>query len=326
MKKVFFYPQKKMVMVIPLVLMLGFIIGSMVDTSGLKKTILVGTIMMIYPSMIGLNLKELTSLKEKKLLITAMLVNFMVIPLFAYGIGLIILRDEPLLFTGLALASILPTSGMTISWTMINRGNVSAAVKITVFGLILGSVAAPWYLLIMVGEFVDIDVFATFKTIALVVFVPMMLGFLTHRMLLKKYSSSHFKEKIKPYFPAVSIWAMMYVVFVSISLKAEMLLNNLDLIMKSIIALLLFYFVSFVASTVISRKFFDMKNGVALVYGTVMRNLSIAIGIAATSFGSEAALFITIAFIIQQQGAVIYSRYLEKTGKRGDVRLNQKGA
>src|SRR5699024_12706622 len=53
-------------------------------------------------------------------------------------------------FAGLALSALLPTSGMTISWTVLQKGNVGAAVKLTVFGLILGSLLTPWYLLAMV--------------------------------------------------------------------------------------------------------------------------------------------------------------------------------
>ena len=44
---------------------------------------------------------------------------------------------------GLLLASLVPTSGMTISWTGFAGGNLAAAVKMTVIGLILGSLATP---------------------------------------------------------------------------------------------------------------------------------------------------------------------------------------
>jgi hypothetical protein len=43
-----------------------------------------------------------------------------------------------------------------------------------------------------------------------------------------------------------------------------------------------------------------------------MRNLSIALGIAVASFGPETALIITLAFIIQVQGAAWYGKLAAK--------------
>src|SRR5690625_1739816 len=109
---------------IPLVLIAAFILGLFFDTSWMSPTILIATILMIYPTMIGIQWKSLIHLTEKKLISFAMIINFIIIPLIAYGLGYIFLQNQPMLFAGLALAALLPTSGMTISWTSISKGNV----------------------------------------------------------------------------------------------------------------------------------------------------------------------------------------------------------
>src|SRR5699024_9629633 len=111
-------------------------------------------------------------------------------------------------------------------------------------------------------------------------------------------------------FQPLSIWAMLYIIFASISMRAEMILENVALIGLSIIVLLLFYGLLFSIVTWIAKQFFQREDGLALIYGTSLRNLSIAMGIGATSFGMEAALLITIAFMIQQQGVVLYNRLI----------------
>jgi ACR3 family arsenite transporter len=53
---------------------------------------------------------------------------------------------------------------------------------------------------------------------------------------------------------------------------------------------------------------------ITLVYGKVMRNLSIALAIAMTVFkenGSEIAVIIALAYIIQVQSAVWYVRLMD---------------
>lgn len=312
MKKIYQIPAKYLLLSVPITLILGFIVGSIWDTSFLKSTILFGTIIMIYSTMVGLNLKELTSLKGSKVLGYSIIINFIVIPLVAYGLGRVFLEDYPLMFAGLALSALLPTSGMTISWTMFQKGNVPLAIKLTIFGLILGSILTPWYLLVMVGQYVDIAIVDTMKTIFFVVFVPLLLGQITYKLLLKKYTVEQFKKEIKPNLAPLSIWAMLYVVFVSISMKGSMIVENLQLIALALVVLLLFYGINYVISTFTAIKWLNRADGIALVNGTVLRNLSIAIGLAATSFGAEAALIVTLAFIVQQQTIAYYSRISRK--------------
>lgn len=312
MKTFYHLPQKYLLISVPLTLLLGFIVGTLVDTSFLRGTILIATIIMIYATLVGFKLKELTSLKGSKIIGYSVFINFLVIPVIAYLLGTVFLSEYPIMFAGLALAALLPTSGMTISWTALQKGNVPASIKLTVFGLIIGSILTPWYLLAMIGQYVDIDILLTLRTIALVVFLPMFLGQVTFKWLLKKYTLEQLQKKIKPNFSPLSIWAMLYVVFVSISSQASMIVSNLQLIAIAIVVLLIFYTLNYIISTTIAVKFLNRGDGIALVNGTVLRNLSIAIGLAATAFGAEAALIVTIAFVIQQQTIAYYGKFASK--------------
>lgn len=321
LQKVFRFPSQNLVIVIPSVLLLGFIIGNLVDTTFLKKYILVGTLIMIYPTMIGMKLEEAVNLTHGKVMAASLLVNFTIIPLLAYGLGMVFFQDYPQLLAGLAIISLLPTSGMTISWTMLSKGNVAAAVKITVISLLLGSILAPWYLLWMVGKYIPVDVVSTFKTIATVVFIPLIVGNITYKILLTRLTPQEFKEKVKPYLPAVSVWALLFIIFSSISMKAKMILAEPALIWQAVIVLIIYYLVNFTISTLLGRIFLNRADSLALVYGTAVRNLSLSLGLAVSSaFGSQAALLITLAFILQVQGAAWYGR-LAKThdlfGTRG---------
>ena len=68
-------------------------------------------------------------------------------------------------------------------------------------------------------------------------------------------------------------------------------------------------------STVAGKLFLPRGDAIALVYGTVMRNLSIALALAMSAFGSassDAALVITLAYIIQVQSAAWYVHFTDK--------------
>jgi len=299
----FTLPSRNIALTIPVVLAAGFVAGLLVDTSPLKQFILPVTILMIYPTMIGFKIGELLNLGHTRLLGVSAAVNFIFIPALAYLLGTAFLLGDPQLFAGLAIASLLPTSNMTIAFTMLAGGNVPAAIKLTVASLILGSLLAPWYLLMMVGRYIPVDVLATLKAIVIVVFLPLLLGTLTYSLLLKKYTREEFNKKIKPLLPAASTWGMIYIIFASISVNARAIISRPDLLLTALLVQVVFYGVNYIVAAELGCRLFEKKDSLALIFGTALRNLSIAIGLAATAFGSNAALMVSLAFLVQGQAA-----------------------
>lgn len=312
MKNIFFWPAQNVAKVIPFILLLGFGMGMVIDTSPLKNFILPVTVLMIYPTMIGFKLKEVLNLSHGRLMLTIMFLNFLVIPVVAYFLGVGFLLKEPELFAGLAITALLPTGNMTIAFTMLAKGNVPAAIKSTTLGLILGSLLAPWYLLVMVGKYVPVDVWLTLKTISLVVLLPLVMGLLTYNFLLRRYTQEEFSKNIKPYLPAASAWGMLFIIFSSMSMNAPRIAARLDIFVFALMVQLLFYGINYFMATFIGRTAFNEQDALALVFSTALRNLSISIGLAAAAFGPNAALMVSLAFLIQQQAAAWYIKLNEK--------------
>ncbi len=140
--------------------------------------------LMVYPMMINLQIAKVFAGGDFKLQAITQIINFAVVPFFAFGIGKLFFNDRPLILLGLLLTSLLPTSGMTISWTGFAKGNLNAAIKMTVIGLIAGSLATPLYAKFLMGTVVEIPLIDVFKQIVIIVFLPMLLGFVTKKALI----------------------------------------------------------------------------------------------------------------------------------------------
>ena len=179
--------QQNLTWSIPTAMIAGLLFGYGVDAGFLKSLILPLTFLMVYPMMVTMNIKELFKAGGTKVQITALLMNFILIPALGYGLGLLFFADAPLIRLGLLLTSLLPTSGMTISWTGFAKGNVPAAVKMTVIGLIMGSLLAPLYLSALLGAVVQVPMQDVFVQILVIVFVPLVLGYLTQKWLVGKH-------------------------------------------------------------------------------------------------------------------------------------------
>jgi len=311
--------NKRLVVVIPAMMAAGYLFGLGVAPASLtilKGLILPFTFLMVYPMMVTLNIKALQEgIKNVRLQLFAQCLNFLVIPFVAYGLGLVFFRDQPYLALGLLLASLLPTSGMTISWTGFAKGNLAAAVNMTVIGLTLGSLATPFYVQALMGAKVDVDLLLVVKQIMVIVFLPMALGYLTRQVFLQKYGLQEFKKTWAVRFPSLSTVGVLGIVFVAIALKAKGISENPAILGGILVPLLIMYGLNFGLSTVIGRMFFTRGDAIALVYGTVMRNLSIALAIAINAFGAQgadAALVIAVSYIIQVQSAAWYVKFSDR--------------
>jgi ACR3 family arsenite transporter len=310
--------QKNLTLSIPGSMVIGIVIGNFYHVAFLKTWIIPLTFLMVYPMMVTLNVKELLTKGDTKLQIVALMLNFMIIPFLGLSIGKLFFSDNHLLTLGLVLTSLLPTSGMTISWTGFAKGNVPAAIKMTIIGLLAGSLLTPIYLKLLMGTVVEISLMEVFGQIGLIVFLPLITGYATQRLLVKQVGNERYEKQLKPKFPILSTLGVLGIVFVSMALKAKIIVSNPMILMYLLLPIALIYLVNFILSTVIGKLFFKDKDAIALVYGTVMRNLSIALAVVMGIFGekgSEIALIISIAYIIQVQAAAWYVKWTHKLFK-----------
>ena len=306
--------QKHLGLAIPVMLVLGFMFGIAVDADPLRILIIPLTFLMVYPMMVTLKIKQLASGLGGRTQWLTQAINFGLIPFLAFALGLLFFRDAPFLALGLLLAGLVPTSGMTISWTGMSGGNVPAAIKMTVIGLILGALATPLYVDWLLGAALDVDFMLVLRQILLVVFLPMLAGFSTQRWLVRRHGQEGFQKRLAPRFPPLSSLGVLGIVFVAMALNARVVWSEPALLLYIVPPLLVLYTVNFTLSTLIGRRWLPRGDGIALVYGTVMRNLSIAMAVAMNAFGpegSQAALVLAVAYIIQVQAAAWYARYSE---------------
>lgn len=314
--------NQNLVTAIPVTMLLGFVASLSLDLSSMKNLITPFTLLMVYPMMVTLNIKKVLSGGDTRAQFFTQLINFGIIPFLAYAAGQIFFQNEPYLQLGLLLAGLVPTSGMTISWTGFAKGNVEAAIKMTVAGLIIGSLLTPLYLQVLLGSSVRLDLTDVVRQIVTIVFLPMLAGYATQQLLVKKYGRPEFQKSWAPKFPLLSTLGVLAIVFIAIAVKAKDIVQSPELLLRIFIPVLLIYFINFLISTIVGKTFLPRPDAIALVYGTVMRNLSIALALAMNTFqnaGTEAALVIAAAYIIQVQSAAWYVRFTDKIFSNGPV-------
>jgi arsenite transporter len=307
--------NKNLTSAIPAMMLLGFGAGLVFDPAPLKTAIVPLTFLMVYPMMVTLKIKQVFQGGDAKAQVMTQLINFALIPFIAFGVGRLFFADRPYMALGLLLAGLVPTSGMTIAWTGFARGNVAAAIKMTIIGLTLGSLATPFYVQFLMGAAIPVDMAAVLKQIVSIVFIPMLFGYTTQQLLIKRYGTMVFQERIGPRFPGLSTVGVLGIVFVAMALKAKMVAAAPHLLLYIMAPLAVVYAFNFLISTCVGKIFLPRGEAIALVYGSVMRNLSIALAISINAFGpqgSSAALVVALAYVIQVQSAAWYVRFTDR--------------
>jgi arsenite transporter len=294
---------------IPVSICSGVISGSFFDFDGFKPLILPMVMLLIYPSMIGINLKSLLRSSHIKLILATIVVNFTIIPLGAYGLGIAFLQKTPGLFAGLSLASLLPTSSMTLTYTVLAGGNLPGALKTTILSLLLGSCLSPFYLFFLIGQYIPFNIEAALKTLTLIILLPMVAGVTTFQIIKKFITVKKFEISIAPYLPGFSAILSATIIFFSVGMESRTILSNPNMLFRCVAVQTAFYLMNYLIS-IITSKVLNLGNqdGLALVYSTVLRNLAISIGMAASMFGSEAALMVSLAFLIQPIAAAWFMK------------------
>lgn len=304
--------SKRLVVLIPLFMLAGLVVGGLFDLSALQVLVLPLTMLMVYPMLVTFRIEQIAERGDWKAVGLAMLMNLAVFPVIAWLLARLFFAEQPGFFVGMVLAGLFPTSGMTISWTGFAKGNVGAALKMTVVGLLAASLLAPLYLKLFAGAVVPVDMMEVLRTVLLVVGIPLVAGQLTRIGFVRSIGKQGFQQRVAPVMPGISTLGVLGIVFVAVGLKAQMILARPALLLVIAVPLLLFYALNFALSTWVGRSLLPRGDAIALVYGTVMRNLSIALGVAIASFGPEAALVLAAAYIVQVQGAAWYVRLTDR--------------
>jgi ACR3 family arsenite efflux pump ArsB len=269
---------------------------------------------MVYPMMVTLNVRKVLEGGDARAQLLTQAINFAVVPFVTYGLGLLFFRDQPYMALGLLLAGLVPPRHDHLL-DRVRQGEPGGGrqddrrrpdPRLHRHPLLR---PAPH------GAEIEVDTATVLRQIAVIVFVPMIAGYLTRQGLIRRYGQKGFQQEWAPRFPAMSTVGVLGIVFVAIALKSAAIVSSPGLLVKILVPLLILYPFNYALSTFAGKMLLPRGDAIALVYGSVMRNLSIALAIAINAFGAEgssAALVIAVSYIVQVQSAAWYVKLTDR--------------
>jgi len=301
-----------MLMAIIISLVSGLAVGYFVDTSILHYLINPLLLSLLLPIMVVIEYKKALSPQNLKLQVITQVYNFTVIPLLAWLFVSFFLAQQPDVSFGFLMYMLLPTAGISIFWTKQCGGNTLNSIKTMLFGLLIGALVTPFYLYLILGDSLVFDSIKIIKTNLAFLLIPLVIGYLIQKALLKKYSAEEFMQ-LKPKIMKISNISIIMMVFIGISMKSHTLLSNPRLIVQILLPILLFYTLQYLLSHFVGGLFLNNPDRISFVYSTTLKNISLALGISISLMQENASgviILISLTYIIQQLSAPLYARFL----------------
>jgi ACR3 family arsenite efflux pump ArsB len=234
------------------------------------------------------------------------------------------MSHDPMLIVGMLLIGLIPTSGMTASWTGLAGGRLQSALVMMAVNLLLSIVFIPIYMKLFLGQMIALPTMVIVNSLLKIVLLPMVLGDLTRRWIIRSKGKNYFKS-LKPVFGGISATGVIAIVFVAMALKSKTILGNASLVWQSAIPLVIFYSVLMLVAHLIGARTMDEEDRIAMVYGVSLRNLTIALGISLTTFGESLAVFlIAIAYVVQLPIASGYMKWVERNRRKAENVLEKR--
>ncbi len=153
--------------------------------------------------------------------------------------------------------------------------------------------------------------------IIFIIFFPLILAFGTQKMIIRYKGQKFFNEKKKT-FGAFSNFGLLVVLFVLMSLKNNAtIFEQAGLLLKIFIALLLFYGITFAVVYFLYKKFYNNSQGKALLWGSYLRYITLALGLAISLVFQDEALspiilVIVLSYFIQIPSSFLIVKLLQK--------------
>jgi len=262
---------------------------------------------------LGLTISQIIQpLKNARLVILALLANFVLVPLLAYGITLVIPLEEPLKI-GLIVLATCAGAPFLILEAKGAKANLGVAVGVMTLLMVVTIFYLPVVLpLLLTG--VEVDAGAIAQSLIVLMLIPLILGLLV---------KAHAPDTAKNWAPTMNkIGSLGIMILLVVGLGLN-LANVISLIgTRGFLALLLFIFGSLLIGFAVGGRDPGVRNVMGL--GTAQRNVSAAILITLQNFaGTIAVPYVLVAAILLPLILLSIARWLGRRSEAATAPVTQ---
>lgn len=251
---------------------------------------------------LSLTMKQiLDPLKNLRMVVLALVANFILVPILAYALALVFNLDDSLR-TGLILLATAAGAPFLPKLVDVAKGNIAFSVGLMVLLMVVTIVYLPIVLPLLLGD-VQVNPWDIAQSLIVMMLIPLAIG------LFIKARYSETAAKIQPTFGMASNIALIALTILGLVLNFSSMIALVGTF--GILAGIIFILVSLVIGYLLGGS--EARDKSVMGLGTAQRNISAALVVAAQNFTADVITYLLVIAII---GLVVLMPAAGEIGKR----------
>lgn len=302
-------------------LIAAIVVGSLVGLYTSLETSLTDffIIAMLFFLFYNISLKDFfNGVRDRKYIGIALLSNFAVIPMIAFGLSALVVGSSSAIFVGLMIYLIAPCTDWFLGFTKLANGDVEVNSALLPFNLIMQILLLPVYLSLFTANNVGIPFDAFFDVLIYWVVLPFAVAQLV-RLAVLKLGTKLF-EKSSAISEMLVLVAIILLVFSIFNSNIESLIENTSVLPSVFLVIIVFFIATFFFARFISRAFsFPRKQEISLTMTTAARNAPLMLAISLIFFPQEPLVHLVLVIgMLVEFPHLITITYLLKRGAQSN--------
>ncbi|PQZ93879.1 arsenical-resistance protein [Arthrobacter sp. MYb227] len=286
---------------------LGLVLGRMIpglgaaldsiQVAGISLPIAFGLLVMMYPVLAKVRYNETGHvLRDRKLMITSLVINWVLAPAFMFVLAWIFLADLPEYRTGLIIVGLARCIAMVFIWNDLACGDREATAVLvainSVFQVFAFGALGWFYLQVLPGWLglpttsADFSIWTITLSVLVFLGIPLVAGYLTRTMGEKAKGREWYENKFLPKIGPWALYGLLFTIVLLFALQGDNIIAKPLDVARIALPLVIYFLVTFGASMLIGRALgMGYARTTSLAFTAASNNFELAIAVAIATFG-----------------------------------------
>lgn len=238
-------------------IIIGVVVGNVLpgQTGLFEAMVYIFLIALMYSLMLGVDPGQVRgSFNNIRFFKVALLMNFVFVPLLAYGLATLFLIQHPAIFVGFILYMVVPCTDWFLMFTNMAKGDTALGVALLPVNLLVQIILLPVYLYLFAGHIAPFAIDSLLETMGVFIVLPFILATLTRRIMANMRSVEWRDGILDASLANLQTGTLIIIIFAMFAGQADVIVDNIGPLSILLVPVLLFFIIIFISSQLVSLK------------------------------------------------------------------------